>query len=194
VCACGGGLRPPAPITEDGEEPLQVRPLRTPLLRQRRGFWEGCDTSVAPLSCSIEEPKYMGLRCGEPEFLTLLRWVWFYVSLVQEWDAKKAYILQKFATTGPIKVTASFDILSSNSKRHEKQSAEARIAELDDPLLGGRRDNQTLTMQEYALSHTRHTRLGSHPLYTFARGGVYPGWACRVHTPSRVTHPWGATY
>jgi hypothetical protein len=26
-----------------------------------------------------------------------------------------------------------------------------------------------------------------------ARGDVWPGWACRVHTPSRVPHLWGAT-
>jgi hypothetical protein len=46
-------------------------------------------------------------------------------------------------------VTASFDILSSNKGKNEKQSAEARIAELEDPMIGGRTDNQTLTMQEY---------------------------------------------
>jgi hypothetical protein len=100
----------------------------------------------------------------------------------QEWDAKKAYILQKFATTGPIKVTASFDILSSNKGKNEKQTAEARIAELEDPMIGGRRDNQTLTMQEYGPSCL-------HWSSTATRGPVEP----RVEgSAARGDRSWGA--
>ncbi|KAK3278819.1 hypothetical protein CYMTET_13273 [Cymbomonas tetramitiformis] len=68
---------------------------------------------------------------------------------LEDWDVKKAYILQRFVATGSIRVSSTFDILSRDLKTRGRSSTAARLEQLQNPEKEALEDKKMVDMQEY---------------------------------------------